>query len=67
VQYETHALSSAGPGRPIDWQTGSRAQAARNKPAVYSLPWSVRKMTPGTCPPRTATAITSAEQASSAS
>ena len=35
------ALSSADPGRPIDWETDSRVQAARNKPAVYSLPWSV--------------------------
>jgi hypothetical protein len=32
------ALSSADPGRPIDWATDSRAQAARNAPAVYSLP-----------------------------
>jgi len=60
VQYEAHALSSADPGRPIDWQMESRWQAARNASAVYSLPWSVWKITPGTAPPRTATAITSA-------
>jgi hypothetical protein len=35
------ALSSADPGRPIDWETDSRSQASRNRPAVYSLPWSV--------------------------
>jgi hypothetical protein len=35
------ALSSADPGRPIDWETDSRLQAARNAAAVYSLPWSV--------------------------
>jgi len=29
-------LSSADPGRPIDWETESRWQAARNRPAVYS-------------------------------
>jgi hypothetical protein len=34
----------------------SREQAARKAPAMYSLPWSVQKMTPGTCAPRTATA-----------
>jgi hypothetical protein len=33
-------LSSADPGRPIDWQTDSRPQAPRNAPAVYSLPRS---------------------------
>jgi hypothetical protein len=44
----------------------SRAQAARNAPAVYSPPWSVCMMTPGTWPPRTATAIASAPQASCA-
>ena len=54
------ALSSADPGRPIDWRMPSRAQAARTIPAVYSLPWSVCMMTPGTCPPRTATAMASA-------
>jgi hypothetical protein len=32
------ALSSADPARPIDWWIPSRAQAARNIPAVYSLP-----------------------------
>jgi hypothetical protein len=32
------ALSSADPGLPIDWDTESRRQAARNAPAVYSLP-----------------------------
>jgi hypothetical protein len=60
VQYEAQALSSADPGRPIDWEMDSRVQAARNSRAVYSLPWSVCMMTPGTAPPRTATAITSA-------
>jgi hypothetical protein len=30
------ALSSADPGRPIDWEMDSRAQARRNRPAVYS-------------------------------
>ncbi len=35
------ALSSADPGRPIDWQAPSRAQAARKAPAAYSLPRSV--------------------------
>jgi hypothetical protein len=60
VQYEAHALSSADPGLPIDWVMPSRVQAARNAAAVYSLPRSVWKITPGTCPPRTATAITSA-------
>jgi hypothetical protein len=35
------ALSSADPGRPIDWWIPSRAQAARNIPAVYSLPRSL--------------------------
>ena len=35
------ALSSAEPGRPIDWEMPSRVQAARTRPAVYSLPWSV--------------------------
>ena len=54
------ALSSAGPGQPIDWQMPSLVQAARNVAAVYSLPWPVWKMTPGTAPPRTATAIASA-------
>ena len=56
------ALSSADPGRPIDWQTESRWQAARNAPAVYSLPRSEWKMTPGTWPPRTATAMASAPE-----
>ena len=51
------ALSSAEPGRPIDWAMPRRAQAARNIPAVYSLPWSVCSTTPPTYPPRTATAI----------
>jgi hypothetical protein len=32
------ALSSADPGRPIDWEMDSRWQACRNRPAVYSLP-----------------------------
>ena len=54
------ALSSADPGRPIDWETASRVQACRNSRAVYSLPWSVCMMTPGTAPPRTATAMASA-------
>jgi hypothetical protein len=56
------ALSSADPGRPIDWRTPSRPQAARTSPAVYSLPWSVCRMTPSIAsgPPRTATAIASA-------
>ena len=35
------ALSSAEPGRPIDWAMPSRSQAARKLRAVYSLPWSV--------------------------
>src|SRR5216683_1573731 len=30
------ALSSAEPGRPIDWEMPSRVQAARTRPAVYS-------------------------------
>jgi hypothetical protein len=34
------ALSSPDPGRPIDWAMPIRSQAARNAPAVYSLPWS---------------------------
>ena len=34
------ALSSADPGPPIDWRMDSRSHAARNAPAVYSLPWS---------------------------
>ena len=54
------ALSSAEPGRPIDWRMHSRLQACRNRLAVYSLPWSVCMMTPGTCPPRTAAAMASA-------
>ena len=29
------ALSSADPGRPIDWQIESRWQAWRTRPAVY--------------------------------
>ena len=33
------ALSSADPGRPIDWEMDSRWQAARKAAAVYSLPW----------------------------
>ncbi len=32
------ALSSADPGRPIDWVTPIRAQAWRTRAAVYSLP-----------------------------
>ncbi len=32
------ALSSADPGRPIDWEMASRVQAPRNSRAVYSLP-----------------------------
>jgi len=32
------ALSSAEPGRPMDWRMPSRVQAERNRPAVYSLP-----------------------------
>jgi hypothetical protein len=32
------ALSSADPGRPIDWQMPSRSHAARKPAAVYSLP-----------------------------
>src|ERR1044072_7256537 len=40
------ALSKADPGRPIDWRTPNRSQAARVRPAVYSLPWSVCRMTP---------------------
>jgi len=34
-------LSSTDPGRPIDWQTESRWQAARNAAAVYAAPGSV--------------------------
>src|SRR5690349_14430828 len=30
------ALSRADPGRPIDWRTPNRSQAARTRPAVYS-------------------------------
>ncbi len=60
MQCETQALSRAEPGRPIDWVTESRWQARRNAFAVYSLPWSVWKVTPGAWPPRTATAIASA-------
>jgi hypothetical protein len=60
VQYEAHFLSRADPGLPIDWVMESRWQAAWNDRAVYSLPWSVCKMTPGAWPPRTATAIASA-------
>ena len=30
------ALSSAEPGRPMDWRMPSRAQAERTIPAVYS-------------------------------
>jgi hypothetical protein len=41
-------------------QAPSRWQAARKAPAVYSLPRSVCMMTPGTWPPRTATAMASA-------
>jgi len=67
VQYETHFLSSADPGRPIDWQIESRPQAWRTRPAVYSLPLSVGMMTPATWPPRTATAMTRALWASWAS
>ena len=29
----------AAPGRPIDWEMPSLSQAARTRPAVYSLPW----------------------------
>ena len=56
------ALSSADPGRPIDWRMPSRSQAVRVSPAVYSLPWSVCRMTPviASRPPRTATAMASA-------
>ena len=54
------ALSSADPGLPIGWQAPSGWQAARKAPAVYSLPRSVCMMTPGTWPPRTATAMASA-------
>ena len=61
MQYETHFLSSAEPTRPIDWLMPSRWHAARKWFAVYSPPWSVCMITPGTCPPRTATAMTSAE------
>jgi hypothetical protein len=51
------ALSSADPGRPMDWRMPNRVQAVRKYPAVYSLPPSVCSTTPATCPPRTATAI----------
>ena len=56
------ALPSADPGRPIDWRMPNRSQAARTSPAVYSLPWSVCRMTPAIAsrPPRTATAMASA-------
>ena len=55
------ALSSAEPGRPIDWAIPSRSHACRKLPAVYSsLPWSLWNTTPGTAPPRTATAMASA-------
>lgn len=29
----------AAPGRPIDWEMPNLSQAARTRPAVYSLPW----------------------------
>ncbi len=35
------ASSSAEPGGPIDWRIPSRSHAARNRPAVYSLPLTV--------------------------
>ena len=60
MQYETTALSSADPGRPIDWVTPRRWQAAWKDRAVYSLPWSVWNTTPGTWPPRTVMAMASA-------
>jgi hypothetical protein len=60
VQYEAHVLSSADPGRPMDWVTESRWQAAGKDRAVYSLPWPVWNTTSGTCPPRAAIAIASA-------
>ncbi len=41
----------ADPGRPIDWVTPSRWQAAWNDRPVYSLSWSVWTTTPGTWPP----------------
>jgi hypothetical protein len=44
----------------MDWRMPSRAQAARSRPAVYSLPWSVWNTTPGTWPPRLVTAMASA-------
>ena len=61
------ALSSAEPGRPIDWRTPSRPHALRNRAAVYSLPWSLWKITPAVLPPRTAATIASAPYARSAS
>jgi hypothetical protein len=60
-------LSSAEPVRPIDWVTLALAQAWANSSAVYSLPWSVWKITPATSPPRIAIATHSAARASSAS
>jgi len=54
------ALPGAEPGRPIDWAIPSRSHACRKLRAVYSLPWSVWNTTPGTEPPRTATAMASA-------
>ena len=61
------ALSSAEPTRPVDWTTPRERQAPVNRPEVYSLPWSVWKITPETLPPRTAAAIRSEATASSAS
>jgi len=61
------ALSSAEPTRPMDWTTPRERQAPANGPEVYSLPWSVWKMTPPTLPPRTAAAIRSEATANSAS
>ena len=54
------ALSRADPGRPIDWAMPTRWQAAWKARAVYSLPWSVCMITPGTWPPRTVMAMASA-------
>jgi transposase InsO family protein len=39
------ALSSADPGRPMDWAVPKRAHAARKSPAVYSLPPSLLNRT----------------------
>jgi hypothetical protein len=48
---DDRVVNRQDPGRPIDWEMQSRWQARRTRPAVYSPPWSVCMMTPGTWPP----------------